>query len=160
MPRLFIVAALAAAVFSAPALAREKIAKPSLPQAIAELVKRQSELLMKKDAAGLAALFTGDAVYATASGEVFAGRDKIGDYYSKTIPALGDNFIRESSADEVHALGTSAWALGHGRTVIKTQEGTAELKDHWIAVYEAIGGEWKIRALSFGENITLMPAKY
>lgn len=161
MPRYFIVAALAAAMLSNPVWARQKATKqPPPPQQIEALVKRQSELLMKKDAAGLAALFTGDAVYATASGEVFTGRDKIADYYSKTIPALGDNFIRESSADEVHAVGTYTWALGHGRTVVKTQEGTAELKDHWIAIYEAIGGEWKIRALSLGENIALMPAKY
>ena len=57
-------------------------------------------------------------------------------------------------------LGTTAWAFGHGRTVIRTQEGVADLKDHWAAIYEIAGGEWKIRALSLGENIALMPAKY
>ena len=36
----------------------------------------------------------------------------------------------------------------------------AELKDHWMAVYERIGGEWKVRALSLGENVALMPAKF
>jgi ketosteroid isomerase-like protein len=99
-------------------------------------------------------------VYATASGEIFSGRAKIRDYYSKTIPGLGDNFTRESTTDEVHVAGTTAWALGHGRTVIRTQEGVADLKDHWVAIYETVGGEWKVRALSLGENVALMPAKY
>ena len=128
--------------------------------AIATLVKRQTDFLMKKDAAALAGLFTDDALYATASGEIFSGRAKIRDYYSKTIPGLGDNFTRESTTDEVHVAGTTAWALGHGRTVIRTQEGVADLKDHWVAIYQTVGGEWKVRALSLGENVALMPAKY
>ena len=161
MPRFLVVAALAALVLSGPALARGKVARPAhLAQDIEALVKHQSEFLMKKDAAALARLFTADAVYATASGEVFSGRDKIRDYYAKTIPALGDSFSRESAVDEVHELGSHAWVLGHGKTVVKTQEGVAELKDHWIAVYETEGGEWKIRALSLGENVALLPAKY
>jgi len=161
MPRFLIVIALVTAVLSAAAAAREKVMAPaSLVQEIESLVKRQTALLMKKDAAALAGLFADDAVYATASGEIFSGREKIRDYYSKTIPALGDNFTRESTADEVHALGNYAWALGHGRTVIRTQEGVADLKDHWVAVYEMVGHEWKVRALSLGENVALMPARF
>ena len=123
------------------------------------LVDRQTNLLVKRDAAGLAGLFTVDAVYATASGEVFAGRDKIKDYYSQTIPALGE-FTRQSAADEIHAIGTGAWARGHGTTAVKTNEGVSELKDHWIAVYELVDGEWKVRALSLGENVKLLPGKF
>lgn len=161
MPRFLIVTALIAAVLSAPASARQKQMAPVGPKPeIETLVKRQTDFLMKKDAAALAGLFTDDAVYATASGEIFSGRAKIRDYYSKTIPGLGDNFTRESTTDEVHVAGTTAWALGHGRTVIRTQEGVADLKDHWVAIYETVGGEWKVRALSLGENVALMPAKY
>jgi uncharacterized protein (TIGR02246 family) len=161
MPRFLIVTALIAAVLSAPASARQKQMAPVGPKPeIETLVKRQTDFLMKKDAAALADLFSDDAVYATASGEIFSGRAKIRDYYSKTIPGLGDNFTRESTTDEVHVAGTTAWALGHGRTVIRTQEGVADLKDHWVAIYETVGGEWKVRALSLGENVALMPAKY
>jgi len=161
MPRFLIITALIAAVLSAPASARQKLMAPApAEQEIGSLVKRQTDFLMKKDAAALAGLFTDDAVYATASGEVFSGRAKIRDYYSETIPALGDNFTRESTADEIHVLGTTAWAFGHGRTVIRTQESVADLKDHWAAVYETVGGEWKVRALSLGENVALMPARY
>jgi len=161
MPRFLIVIALVTAVLAAPAAARQKqIASTRAEQQIESLVKRQKDFLVKKDAAALAGLFTDDAVYATASGDVFSGRAKILDYYSKTIPALGDNFTRESTTDEIHVLGTTAWAFGHGRTVIRTQEGVADLKDHWAAIYEIAGGEWKIRALSLGENVALMPAKY
>jgi uncharacterized protein (TIGR02246 family) len=161
MPRFLIVTALIAAVLSAPASARQKQMAPvGAKQEIETLVKRQTDFLMKKDAAALAGLFTDDALYATASGEIFSGRAKIRDYYSKTIPGLGDNFTRESTTDEVHVAGTTAWALGHGRTVIRTQEGVADLRDHWVAIYETVGGEWKVRALSLGENVALMPAKY
>jgi uncharacterized protein (TIGR02246 family) len=161
MPRFLIVTALIAAVLSAPASARQKQMAPVGPKPeIETLVKRQTDFLMKKDAAALADLFSDDAVYATASGEIFSGRAKIRDYYSKTIPGLGDNFTRESTTDEVHVAGTTAWALGHGRTVIRTQEGVADLRDHWVAIYETVGGEWKVRALSLGENVALMPAKY
>ncbi len=160
MPRFLIAAALIAAVLSGPASAQQSTMAPaSSVHEIEALIQKQTDLLMKKDAAALSRLFTADAVYATASGEVYSGQDKIQQYYAKTIPALGE-FTRESAADEIHALGANAWALGHGRTAVKTQEGVAELKDHWIAVYEEIGGEWKVRALSLGENITLLPAKY
>ena len=95
MPRFLIVIALVTAVLSAAAAAREKVMAPaSLVQEIELLVKRQTDLLMKKDAAALAGLFADDAVYATASGEIFSGREKIRDYYSKTIPALGDTLSR------------------------------------------------------------------
>ena len=161
MFRFLIVIALAAGGALAPALARHKAASPAdVTHAIEALVQKQSSLLMKRDAAGLAGLFTADAVYATATGEVFSGRDKIRGYYARTIPALGDAFSRESSADEVHVLGDHAWALGHGKTVVKTREGVAELKDHWLAIYEAVGGEWKVRSLNLGENVTLLPASF
>jgi uncharacterized protein (TIGR02246 family) len=161
MLRLVMVAALAAAFASAPAAAGPKSpTAPRLTQEIESLVKRQTDLLMKKNAAALAELFTDNAVYATASGDVYSGRNKIRDYYAKTIPQLGETFTRESTIDEIHEFGTGAWALGHGKTVVKTQEGVADLKDHWFAVYEKIGGEWKVRALSLGENVALMPARF
>jgi uncharacterized protein (TIGR02246 family) len=160
MRRFLIVSILVAAVLSEPVLAQQNAVGPeSSVREIGSLIRSQADMLMKKDAAGLARLFTGDAVYATASGAVYAGQDQIRDYYSKTIPALG-KFTRGSAADEIHASGTSAWARGHGRTVVKTKEGVAELTDHWIAIYESVGGEWKVRALSLGENVTLLPARY
>jgi uncharacterized protein (TIGR02246 family) len=161
MHRLLIFAALVAAMLAAPAMARPKVPAPaSVPDQIAALVRLQTGLLIKKDAAALAGLFTDDAVYATASGEVVSGRAKIRDYYAKTIPALGDSFTRESTVDEVHDLGGYAWALGHGKTVVKTQEGVTDLKDHWVAIYQKVGGEWRVRTLSLGENIALMPARF
>ena len=161
MFRFLTVTAFVVVALAGPASAQHKTTAPAelLPQ-IESLVQRQTDLLMKKDADALAALFVDGAVYATSSGDILFGREKIRNYYAKTIPALGDNFTRESKVDEVHELGAAVWALGHGKTVVRTSEGVADLKDHWIAVYERIGGEWKIRALSLGENVALMPAKF
>ena len=161
MSRLLVVTAFVMAALLGPASAQQKTTAPTrLVQEIESLVQRQTEILMKRDASALSALFTDDAVYATSSGDTFSGREKIRDYYSKTIPALGENFTRESKVDEIHELGTGVWALGHGKTVIKTSDGVADLKDHWVAVYERVGGAWKVRALSLGENVVLMPAKF
>jgi uncharacterized protein (TIGR02246 family) len=159
MPRFLIVTALIAAVLCGSASAQQSAMAPaSTALEIEALIQKQTDLLMKKDAAELARLFAADAVYATASGDVYSGQEKIRQYYAKTIPALGE-FTRESAPDEIHDFGANAWALGHGRTTVRTQDGVVELKDHWIAVYEKIGGEWKILALSLGENVTLLPAR-
>lgn len=161
MFRFLIVTTFVVAAFTGPASAQQKATAPAeLVQQIESLVRRQTDLLMKRDADALTALFADGAVYATSSGETLSGREKIRSYYATTIPALGDNFTRESKVDEVHELGAGAWALGRGKTVVRTSEGVAELKDHWMAVYERIGGEWKVRALSLGENVALMPAKF
>jgi len=153
--------ALAAAIFPLGLASAQPGATPpaNLSDQIATLVQRQTDYLLKKDAAALAGLFTADAVYATASGEIFSGRDKIQEYYSQTIPALGE-FNRQSAPDEVHMLGPGAWARGHGTTSVKTSDGVVELRDHWVAVYEMVDGEWKVRALSLGENVKLLPAKF
>ena len=161
MFRFLIVTSFVVAALAGPASAQQKATAPTdLVREIESLVRLQTESLMKRDADALAALFVHGAVYATSSGDLLFGREKIRDYYAKTIPALGDTFTRESKVDEVHELGAGVWALGHGKTVISTAQGVAELKDHWIAVYERIDGEWKFRALSLGENVALMPAKF
>ncbi len=161
MFRFLIVTTFVVAAFAGPASAQKKATAPAeLVQQIESLVQRQTDLLMKRDADALAALFVNDAVYATSSGDTLSGREKIRNYYAATIPALGDNFTRESTVDEVHELGAAVWVLGHGKTVVRTSEGVADLKDHWIAIYERIGGEWKVRALSLGENVALMPARF
>jgi len=134
--------------------------EPNSPtEDIAALVRSQTDLLTKKDAAALAALFTADAVYATASGELVSGRESIANYYSKVIVGLGEMFSRTSEPDEIHIAGSIAWALGHGRTVVKTNQDTAVLRDHWMAVYELVDGRWKIRALSLAENVAMLPAR-
>jgi uncharacterized protein (TIGR02246 family) len=156
-----VMAALAVTAPAGPVATQQKTAAPAeVVQQIESLVQRQTDLLMKKDADALAGLFVDGAVYSTSAGDILAGREKIRNYYAKTIPALGDNFTRESKVDEVHELGAAVWVLGHGKTVVRTSEGVADLKDHWIAIYEKIGGEWKVRALSLGENVALMPAKF
>ena len=150
MPRFLIVIALVTAVLSAAAAAREGhgAGKPGFQEikSAGQTPDGPADEEGRRGAGGAFRRRCG--VRRNVMGEIFSGREKIRDYYSKTIPALGDNFTRESTADEVHALGNYAWALGHGRTVIRTQEGVADLKDHWVAVYEMVGHEWKVRALS------------
>ncbi len=117
MFRFLIVTSFVVAALAGPASAQQKATAPTdLVREIESLVRLKTESLMKRDADALAALFVDGAVYATSSGDMLFGREKIRDYYAKTIPALGDTFTRESKIDEVHELGAGVWALGHGKT--------------------------------------------
>jgi uncharacterized protein (TIGR02246 family) len=161
MLRVLTAAALTVAILQIdPARAQQSAVPPqNATEKIAALTKQQTDFLMKKDATALAALFTANAVYVTVSGDIYSGHAEIQGYYSQTISALGD-FTRESVPDEVQILGAAAWARGHGLTVVKTADSVAELKDHWVAIYEMADGEWKIRVMSIGENVKLLPAKF
>jgi len=160
MHRLFfIVSAVAAAIFCGQALAQDRPAPAQVTRDIEDLAQKQAQFLRQKDAAALAGLFTADAVYATASGEVFKGRSEIERYYGRVIPGLGASFNRSNTVDEVHTLGDFAWALGHGTTTVRTEIGVADLNDHWLALYALVDGKWLVKALNLGENVSLLPTK-
>jgi uncharacterized protein (TIGR02246 family) len=136
---------------------------PSAPVAreIEALVDQQTALLMRSDADGLAALFTQDAVYASASGEMYSGPASIRDFYARTFATLdyarqsaviGD-YNRESRVLQIQSIGDEAWALGRGRLLVNGPYGLVTRTDHWVAVYSKQGGQWKIRLLSVGEDV-------
>jgi hypothetical protein len=65
MSRFLVVTAFVMAALLGPASAQQKTTAPTrLVQEIESLVQRQTEILMKRDASALSALFTDDAVYA------------------------------------------------------------------------------------------------
>jgi ketosteroid isomerase-like protein len=133
---------------------------PVLARDIEALVTTHTSLLMRKDAAALAALFTEDAVYVGATGATHSGRSRIRDFYAQTFAmldharsvALVGDITRETRVDQVHSLGDGAWAFGRGRLLAAGPYGVVVRTDHWMAVYARVGGEWKIRMMSVGED--------
>lgn len=127
---------------------------------IEALIDRQTALLMQRDSIGLAALFTSDAIYIGATGAVSSGTDGIRNYYAQTFAAIeyaqsaaliGD-FSRDNKVYQVQALGDGAWALGRGSLLVNGPSGVVARTDHWAAVFAKVGGEWKIRMMSVGED--------
>jgi ketosteroid isomerase-like protein len=146
--------------------------QPALPPSnlavdIQTLVDQQTSLLLRKDAAALASLFTQDAVYVGASGEMHAGQASIRDYYTKTFATLDyaraaglvGEFTREARVYQVHALGEGAWAFGRGNLLVNAPIGVVGRTDHWMAVFAKVGGEWKIRMMSVGEDVQPPPLR-
>jgi uncharacterized protein (TIGR02246 family) len=151
----------------APALPQDAATSPTLARDIEALVNRHLNLLIKRDAAGLAGLFTDDAVFVGATGAMVAGRGGIRAFYAQAFATLDygrssgmiGNISREVRVVRVHALGDGAWAYGRGRLLVDSPHGLVVRTDHWMAVYAQVGGEWKIRMMSVGEDAELPPER-
>jgi uncharacterized protein (TIGR02246 family) len=130
----------------------------ALREEIATLVARQTGLIARRDAAGLAALFTPDGIYLAANGSAYVGRPRILDYYAQLFAILNasraiiGDVARQNRLELVVPWGDGAWAIGRGVNVAGGVDQPIAMSDHWLAIYARIDGEWKIRVLSVGED--------
>jgi uncharacterized protein (TIGR02246 family) len=124
--------------------------------AIGALGMNYDEAYKRSDAAALAALFTEDAVLVTPEG-LFSGRQTIEKWYA-------DDFQRWHPAnnidqiDQLNAIGDAAFAVGEWWCTFQSQNGPAQARGYWSAIYVREGDAWKIRMLSFNETPPPAPA--
>jgi uncharacterized protein (TIGR02246 family) len=141
-----------------PASAQQAGSMPPLVQEIAGLVNRHTSLIMKRDAAGLAALFAPDGVYVAANGSTVAGQAGIHGYYAAVFQLLNQNrdmtgpVTRETAIERAGPWGDGAWAIGRGANIASGAEGKVVTTDHWMALYRKIDGQWRIQLMSVGED--------
>jgi uncharacterized protein (TIGR02246 family) len=116
-------------------------ADPQTDQEIRALTKTYDERFNKNDAAGVAALFTEDAVQVAPGGLIFgrqAIEKKYADLFQQWHPT---NHISE--VDQVNAGGNNAWNVGEWSCTMQTQDGSWPEKGYFAFICVREGDAWK-----------------
>jgi uncharacterized protein (TIGR02246 family) len=113
---------------------------------------RESELLSKKDAAGIAALFTSDGLLVMLAPQ-FAfkpGRDAIQKHYQGVIDAGASNITLELKNMELRG-NDGVWAAGNYSVTVKDKT----IQGSWFRILKRENGAWKIAMEAFARAGTL-----
>jgi len=131
--------------FSLPILAQQQDLQDVMNAANA-LGARESELLSKKDAAGIAALFTSDGLLVMLARQ-FAfkpGREAIQKHYQGIIDAGATSITMELKNLELRG-NDGVWAAGNYSVTIKDKA----IKGNWFRILKPENGTWKIAMEAF-----------
>src|SRR5262249_41438531 len=107
---------------------------------------RESELLGKKDAAGIASLFTSDGLLVMLAPQ-FAfkpGREAIQKHYQGIIDAGATHIILELKNMELRG-NDGVWAAGNYSVVVKDKT----VQGAWLRILKRENGNWKIAMEAF-----------
>jgi uncharacterized protein (TIGR02246 family) len=110
------------------------------------LSARESELLSKKDAAGIASLFTSDGLLVMLAPQ-FAfkpGRDAIQKHYQGIIDAGATNIALELKNLELRG-NDGVWAAGNYSVTVKDKT----IQGNWFRILKPENGTWKIAMEAF-----------
>jgi uncharacterized protein (TIGR02246 family) len=102
---------------------------------------REAELLNKKDAAGIASLFTSDGLLVVLAPQ-FAfkpGRDAIQKHYQSVIDAGASNITLELKNLELRG-NDGVWAAGNYSVTVKDKT----IQGNWFRILKRENGTWKI----------------
>ena len=141
----FAVVLLTVGCFSLPISAQQQDLQEVLNAANA-LNARESELLSKKDAAGIASLFTSDGLLVMLAPQ-FAfkpGRDGIQKHYQGIIDAGTTSITLELKNLEIRG-NDSLWAAGTYSVTVKDKT----MQGNWFRILKHENGNWKIAMEAF-----------
>jgi len=116
-------------------------------QQIEQLVTTYRANWNKQDAAGIAGLYTKDAVLVSQAPKVVKnGQQEIAQQYETIFKTLPHN---DAATVEVSPLGNDAlFSVGEYHLSGQNQSDPVKADGHWTAVYVRDGGTWKIRLLT------------
>jgi len=150
---MFAVALLTVGCFSLPIFAEEQDLQEVMNAANA-LSARESELLSKKDAAGIASLFTSDGLLVMLAPQ-FAfkpGRDVIQKHYQGIIDAGATGITLELKNVELRG-NDGVWAAGNYSVTVKDKP----IQGNWFRILKRENGNWKIAMEAFARAIIDAP---
>ena len=139
--------------FSLPVLAQQQDLQDVMNAANA-LSARENELLSKKDAAGIASLFTSDGLLVMLAPQ-FAfkpGRDAILKHYQGIIDAGATSITLELKNLELRG-NDSIWAAGNYSITVKDKT----IQGNWFRILKRENGNWKIAMEAFARAIIDAP---
>jgi uncharacterized protein (TIGR02246 family) len=142
---IFAITLQAVGCFSLPIFAQQQDLQ-EIMNATNALDARESELLSKKDAAGIASLFTSDALLVMLAPQ-FAfkpGRDAIQKHYQGIIEAGASKIILELKNMELRG-NDSVWAAGTYSVTVKDKT----IQGNWFRILKRENGTWKIAMEAF-----------
>jgi uncharacterized protein (TIGR02246 family) len=150
---IFAVVLLMVGSFSLPVLAQQQDLQEMM-NATNALGARQNELLGKKDAAGIASLFTSDGLLVMLAPQ-FAfkpGRDAIQKHYQGIIDAGASNITLELKNLELRG-NDGVWAAGNYSVTVKDKT----IEGHWFRILKRQNGAWKIAMEAFARPDAIAP---
>ena len=139
--------------FSLPVLAQQQDLQEVMNAANA-LSARESELLSKKDAAGIASLFTSDGLLVMLAPQ-FAfkpGRDAIQKHYQGIIDAGATSITLELKNMELRG-NDGVWAAGNYSVAVKDKT----IQGNWFRILKGENGSWKIAMEAFARAVIDAP---
>jgi uncharacterized protein (TIGR02246 family) len=142
---IFAVVLLTVGCFSLPILAQQQDLQEVMNAANA-LSAREGELLGKKDAAGIALLFTSDALLVTLAPQ-FAfkpGREAIQKHYQGIIDAGATGITLELKNLELRG-NDGVWSAGTYSLTVKDKT----IQGNWFRILKRENGNWKIAMEAF-----------
>jgi uncharacterized protein (TIGR02246 family) len=150
---IFAVVLLMVGSFSLPLLAQQQDLQ-EIMNATKALGARQNELLGKKDAAGIASLFTSDGLLVMLAPQ-FAfkpGRDAIQKHYQGVIDAGATSITLELKNMELRGS-DGVWAAGNYSVTVKDKT----IQGNWFRILKRENGNWKIAMEAFARAIIDAP---
>ena len=158
--RLLLALAWLAISFASPIFAQQKDAPvdPQIVQQLHAIGKKSDEAFLKGDAAALAAFYTEDVVYVTAT-ETIRGRQALERYFAEQFQEVRYS-SHETKYDPTspHHIGTDSnavWENGEWSGTIFLQGedcGPHQLRGYFSSVEVREGDTWKIRMLTLTEH--------
>jgi uncharacterized protein (TIGR02246 family) len=142
---MFAVVLLTVSCFSLPIFAQQQDLQEVMSAANA-LGARESELLSKKDAAGIASLFTSDGLLVMLAPQ-FAfkpGREAIQKHYQGIIDAGATTIVLELKNLESRG-NDGVWAAGNYSVTVKDKT----IQGNWFRILKRENGTWKIAMEAF-----------
>ena len=142
---MFAVALLMVGCFSLPIFAQQQELQEVMNAANA-LSARESELLSKKDAAGIASLFTSDGLLVMLAPQLAfkPGRDAIQKHYQGIIDAGATSTTLELKNLELRG-NDGVWAAGNYAITVKDKT----IQGNWFGILKRENGNWKIAMEAF-----------
>jgi uncharacterized protein (TIGR02246 family) len=142
---IFTVVLLTIGGFSLPICAQQQDLQEVM-NAVTALSARENELLTKKDAAGIASLFTSDGLLVMLAPQ-FAfkpGRDAIQKHYQGIIDAGATSITLELKNMELRG-NDGVWAAGNYSVTVKDKP----IQGNWFRILKRENGTWKIAMEAF-----------
>jgi ketosteroid isomerase-like protein len=142
---IFAIAVLTVGCFTLPTFAQQQDLQEVM-NATNALGARESELLGKKDAAGIASLFTSDGLLVMLAPQ-FAfkpGRDAIQKHYQGIIDAGATSITLELKNLELRG-NDGVWAAGNYSVIVRDQT----IHGNWFRILKRENGTWKIAMEAF-----------
>lgn len=130
---------------AAPAQTISAVAEQEARQVSDELVKKFETFYNEGNPAGIAALFTADASYATPAGVLLSGRQALESAFSNRIKT---GWTKETiKIREAHAFGDTIWGLGEYTLIGSRLIAGQRLTGYFAQVLVRDGDTWRIRML-------------
>jgi uncharacterized protein (TIGR02246 family) len=138
--KIFAVVLLTIGCFTLPIRAQQQDLQEVM-NATNALGTRENELLGKKDAAGIASLFTSDGLLVMLAPQFAfkAGRDVIQKHYQGVIDAGASKITLELKNLELRG-NDGVWAAGNYSVTLKDKT----IQGHWFRILKRENGAWKI----------------